>query len=217
MKWSVIVICLITGVLAGCSTQQGTRGMHIEKEEKVTIELWLFAEWEWRWTYEPDVVEKLSIYISDNSISFKADRDEGRSYSGVVVDDTTANRIRGLADSLFVKELLPIYDMKREAGPASAHEGDILEVECRDKKISICLENVYYKGVQAAEDCYEIVYSRPFRLFVQLLYDICAKNSGLKSEKLYKALLRNIAELDKREILITQPCSDEFEISGDSK
>lgn len=203
MKWKILIIYLIMVGLAGCAPQQRSHGMHIEKGEKVTITLWLFATWEWIWTYEPScIVNKLNVYISDDLISFNVGRDVGSLSSKIIVDEITANRIRGLVDSLFVEELLPIYDIKRIAEPASAHEEDILDIEYQDKKVSLYLKDVYYKGIQDEEEYHEIVYSRPFCLFVQLLYDICVQNSGIKSKRLYKEMLRDMDESDKYEVLI---------------
>lgn len=217
MKWKNLVLYLMMGVLVGCNSQHGSREVHVEKGEEVTIKLWLFASWKWDAYIEPNRVDILKISIINDSTSFKVYRFDSHTEStdedsdeftyveptesAIVVDDITAKKIKGLADSLFVKKSLPIYDLRRVVENTLEAEDDCLEVEYGRKKISIYLGNVYDKGMQQVGDC-EVVYSRPFRLFIQLLYDICAKNSGRNPERLYNAMLQNMAQSDKNEILI---------------
>lgn len=211
MKWKSIILFAIFTSFVGCNSQ------HEQKGEEVTIKLWLFASWEWNHLCEPNRVDILKMSITNDSTSFTVYRFDSHTEStdedsdeftfveptesAIVVDDITAKRIKGLADGLFVKKSLPVYDMKREVENVLEAEDDCLEVEYGDKKISIYLGDVYDKGMQQVGDC-EVVYSRPFRLFIQLLYDICANNSDQNPERLYKAMLQDMAESDKNEILI---------------
>lgn len=223
MKLKSSFLFAIFASFVGCNSQREAREKPEQKGEEVTIELCLFGSWDWKYTYEPSEVDGLKISIINDSISFTVyrfdsptdstdeDSDEFTyvepTESAIVVDDITAKRIKGLADSLFVKKLLPIYDMKREVGTVLEAEDDCLDVECGREKTSIYIGSVYDKGMQHVGDC-EVVYSRPFSLFVQLLYDVCAKNSGPKSEELYKVMLHEMKESDDHEILIPYNADD---------
>lgn len=201
MKCNILFIYLTLGILIGCNSRQGLREHPAKKDKKVSIELTLFGAWDWNYTDYTCMVNELYVYISGDSVSYKLDRDESIPASEIVVDDYTANRIKGLADSLFVKNLLPIYDMKRKVESTLEYEGDILDIECSSKKISIYLGDVYFKGIQQ-EGSYEFVYSRPFRLFVQLLYDVCATNCNKGSQIAYERMLREMDKKDRNEVLI---------------
>lgn len=100
----------------------------------------------------------------------------------ISIEQTLSERLLGLVDSLFVTKNSPLYESRKKAEGGQFSEDDILQVAVyRDGACSqerIPLYGIYDKEPSLTEDGFDILYSKPFKTFCQILYYLVSWEAG---------------------------------------
>lgn len=100
----------------------------------------------------------------------------------ISIEQTLAERLLGLVDSIFVTNNSPLYELKTKADGGQYSEDNILQVAvyrngaCSQDRVP--LSGIYDIKPTLTEDGFNILYSKPFKTLSQILYYLISWEAG---------------------------------------